>query len=75
VTPVSAGSGSLIVAPEDVPGPLLVSTTVHEKLSPAFFVCVAGSLVMPMVGHPTVVVAVAGCGAVPFPSVAVAALV
>src|SRR6476620_6086675 len=63
-----------MLAPDAVPGPLLVNVTVQEKLSPAFFVCVAGVLVIPMVGQPTVVVAVTGCGAMPFVRLAVAVL-
>jgi hypothetical protein len=65
----------LIDAPDAVPGPLFVNVTVHENGLPALTVCVAGVFVIPIVGQPTVVVAVAGFGAVPFPSVTVAVLV
>lgn len=34
-----------------VPGPLFVSVTVHDNVSPASFVCVAGVFVMERLGH------------------------
>jgi hypothetical protein len=45
------------LAPTAVPAPLFVNVTVHEKLSPAFFVCEAGVFVMPMLGQFKVTVA------------------
>ena len=57
---MSDGSGSLIEAPTAVPSPVFVNVTVHENGLPALTVCVAGVFVIPIVGQPTVVVAVTG---------------
>jgi hypothetical protein len=58
-TPVSCGSGSLIVLPTAVPVPLLVNVTVHENGLPLSTVCVAGVFVISSLGQLMIVVAVA----------------